>query len=236
MDSQIGVGVIIPSELNRDLDELGLVPSGPQRYTTWGQVGGYFDGDGNVSLEIVKRVLQLRIRFVDTWEPQVAAIKYFLNQEGIKTGKVGCDNKLERRPAFRLEVAGHASVLRVAKAMIPYCIKKAEDLRITIDYLEERITGNQALAAFNEEVRIGRRRGSLREANIPYTRQEGLGISKLESAQKARASHVIEVPPRLQEMIRKDHSHGGLGTYRLSKKYGYSRSVIRRVLHKLPAA
>ena len=35
-------------------------------YSAWEQVAGYFDGDGNVGLELVERVLRLKLRFVDT--------------------------------------------------------------------------------------------------------------------------------------------------------------------------
>jgi hypothetical protein len=206
------------------------MPNTLSGYRTWEQVAGYFDGDGNVGLEIIKRVIHLRLRFVDTWAPQIEAIKLFLNKQQVNTGKVGRDNKIDQWPVFRLEVSQVASVLRVAKAMLPHCVKKAEDLRIVIDYLEGRITGNEAVAAFNEEVKIGRRRGNLREANIPYTREEGLILSKRENAKRARAAYAVKVPLEVEDRIRGDHGKLGLGSYELSKKYGYSRSVIRRVL------
>jgi len=58
--------------------------------------------------------------------------------------------------------------------MLPYCSKKAEDLKIAIDYLEGKITGNQAIARFNEEVKIGRGSGFIRTQNVPYKREEGI--------------------------------------------------------------
>jgi hypothetical protein len=56
-----------------------------ERYETWQQLGGYFDGDGNVGLEVVKYVLRFKLRFSDTWRPQIAAIKSFLNIHDIAT-------------------------------------------------------------------------------------------------------------------------------------------------------
>ena len=199
-------------------------------YTSWRQVAGYFDGDGNVGLEIVKRVLHFRLRFVDTWRPQVDSIKSFLDRNGIVTGQVGCDNKNDRHSVFRVEVAQIASVIKAAKAMRRLAVKKAEDLRITIDYLEGRITGNEAVAAFNDEVVSGRRRGKHREAEIPYTREQGIRLSKLANAKKARAAHAVKVAIEIQEKIRNEHYKMKLGSIRLSKKYGYSQSVIRRIL------
>jgi len=88
--------------------------------------------------------------------------------------------------------------------MLPYVVKKKEDLQIAINYIEGRITGN--------------------------TRDEGLRLSKLENARKARAAYAVDVSNEIQERIKEDHSSGKLGQVRLSKKYGYSVSEIRRVL------
>ena len=208
---------------------------GPEpRYRSWEQVGGYFDGDGNVGLEIIKRVLRLRIRFVDTWKPQVEAIMAFLVNRGIATGRIGQDNKTSKSPAYRLEINQVASVLRTSKELFDCCVKKREDLRIVIDYLEGRITGNEAVAAFNEEVAVGRRRGVARDADIPYTREEGIRLSKLENAEKARSAYAVHVPPPVEELIRSDHTNLRFGAIRLARKYGYSQKVIRRILAGRP--
>ena len=114
--------------------------------------------------------------------------------------------------------------------MLPYVVKKKEDLRITIDYLEGEMTGNEAIAMFNNEVKVGRRKGKTREVSLPFTRQEGLRLSQLENARKARAAYSVSVCPSLQEQIRKGHTKGKLSYVRLSRKYGYSASVTRRIL------
>lgn len=200
------------------------------RYTSWRQVSGYFDGDGNVGQEVKKRVLHLRLRFVDTWRPQIEAVKLFLDLHGIARGRIGQDKKNDRKSVFRLEISAIASVIRAAKAMRRFCVKKAEDLRITIDYLEGRITGSEAVAFFNDEVRAGRRRGEIRYADIPYAREEGIRLSKLENARKARAAYAVNVPEEIQERIRDDHKVMKFGFGRLGMKYGYSTKVIRRIL------
>jgi len=199
-------------------------------YSSWRQVSGYFDGDGSVSLEIVRYVLRFRVRFVDTWRPQVVSIRLFLIQHGITPTGVNQDNKKDRLAPYRVEVGAAGEVLKVAKKMLPFCLKKAEDLRITIDYLEGRITANEAVNRFNEEVRRGRRSGFIRESNVTYTRPEGLRLWQLENARKARAAHAVDVSSDIQNLIREDHNKSGLGFVRLSKKYGYSQSVIKRIL------
>jgi hypothetical protein len=199
------------------------------RYGFWQQVGGYFDGDGNVGLEVVKYVLRFKLRFSDTWRLQIEAIKGHLDSQGIIITALAHEPHSNKKDACRIEVGAIESVLRMAKAMLPYCVKKAEDLRIVIDYLQGRITGNQAIARFNYEVMVGRRSGYIREQNLPYSRSEGLRLSQPENARRARAAHAIKVSCEIQDRIRKDLLELKFGHVRLSKKYGCSASV-RRIL------
>ena len=193
-------------------------------------MAGYFDGDGNVGVEVVKYVLKFKLRFSDTWKAQIRTIKSFLNREGIPTSTLWHETSEGHLDAYRIEVSAIAGVLTAAKAMLPFSVKKAEDLRILIDYLEGRLNGNQAIERFNEEVRTGRRSGFIRGLTLPYTKEQGLRIKQLENAGKARTAHAVNVSPEIQEQIKKDYSQGNLGHVRLSRKYSYSVSVIRRIL------
>jgi len=202
-------------------------------YSSWKQVAGYFDGDGNVGLEVVKRVLRFKLRFVDTWRPQIQSIAIFLARSKIRCGSVGKDGKIGLwQAAYRLDIVEVRSVIRAARAMLPYTVKKHLDLQVVIDYLEGKITGNQALKLFNEEARSGRRRGKIRVQSLPYTRQDGLRMAQLENAKRARAVYAVNVGEETERRIREDHEILGLGHIRLSRKYGCSESVIRRVLGK----
>ena len=201
-----------------------------EEYRSWEQVGGYFDGDGNVGLEVVRYVLRFRLRFSDTWMPQIFAVKQFLNRNSVETTAIWHEKHVSKKDAYRIDVGAVESVLRAAKGLLPFCVKKAEDLRISIDYLEERITGSEAIGRFNHEVRQGRRSGFPREAALPYKRKQGLRLAQLENARKARAAYAVHVPPEVQRSIREDHGALRLGHVRLSRKYGYSASVIRRIL------
>ena len=110
----------------------------------------------------MKYVLRLKLRFSDTWRLQIEAINSFLNGEGISTSSRWHEKREGRLDACRIEVGAVAGVLKAAKAMLPFCVKKAEDLRILIDYVEGRIDGNKAIEQYNTEVRLGRRSGFLR--------------------------------------------------------------------------
>jgi len=199
-------------------------------YHSWRQVSGYFDGDGNLGVEAVKNVLRLRIRFIDTWWHQVEAIRIFLHGQRMRMTRIVVERSAGRSDAYRLEISRVSSVLRSAKAMLPFCIKKAEDLRIAIDYLENRITGDEAIARLNDEVLIGRRSGNIRKVDLPLTRLEGTRTKQLENARMARAAHTVQVEPTTQNRIRSDHRELGLGIISLGRKYGYSESIIRRIL------
>jgi tRNA A37 N6-isopentenylltransferase MiaA len=50
-------------------------------------------------------------------------------------------------------VSAIAGVLAAAKAMLPFCVKKAGDLRTLIDYMEGRISGNEAIEEYNTEIK-----------------------------------------------------------------------------------
>jgi hypothetical protein len=201
-------------------------------YSSWRQVSGYFDGDGNLGVEVVRYVLRMKIRFTDTWRPQVEAVRGFLLRRKLSVGEIGVETTEGRNDAYRVEIAKASDVLRAARAMLPYCAKKAEDLQIAVDYLENRVTGDQAVARLNNEVLSLRRAGIVRQVNLPLTRSQGIRTKELENARKARLAHAINVGEETQNQIRKDHV-GGLGIIRLSKKYGYSQSVVRRILGRL---
>jgi hypothetical protein len=208
----------------------GITETNGEQYQSWQQIGGYFDGDGNVGVEVVKFILRFKLRFSDTWRPQIKTIKDFLNERGLSTSNLWCESSEGHLDAYRIEVVEIRSVLAAGIAMLQYCAKKAEDLRIMIDYLQDKITGNQAIERLNEEVRNGRRSGFIRELTLPYTRSEGLRIKEAENARKARAAYHVHVSDDIQKAIRRDHATQRLGHVKLSKKYGYSVSVIRRIL------
>ena len=178
---------------------------------------------------VVKYVLRFKLRFSDTWKAQIETIGRFLTSQAIRTSNVQHESTPGQLDAYRIDVGALESVLQAGKQMLPYCVKKAEDLRIMIDYMEGRITGSQAIERLNEEVRIGRRSGIIRTAILPNTRGQGLRIAQLENAKTARAAYAVHVDHRIHQ-IRLDHQILKLGYIRLGKKYGYSTKVIRRIL------
>lgn len=152
-------------------------------------------------------------------------------------GRVGLDQDRagNRRPAYRLDVGETASVIMLVRALGSLCVKKSEDLKIALDYLEDRITGDEAASRFNDLIATGRRKGKRRMTMMPYTRRQGLRLHELTNAKRARDAHRVRVDPAVEEKIRNDHLKLGMGETTLSRKYGYTKGVLRRVLRELKA-
>lgn len=154
--------------------QIGLMVDGRflPSYNTWEQMAGYFDGDGNVRAEVRTFVLRVGIRFSDTWKEQLEAVCTFLTNEGIKTGAVGIGGGT-KGPAYRLDIGEEASVLQAIRRLLPLCVKKRADLQIALDYLEDKITANKAMARFEAESIAGRRRGMIRNGTYLSPRKSG---------------------------------------------------------------
>ena len=176
--------------------------------------------------------LRLGVRFADTWRPQLEAIRAFLVRQGLRMGSVGADKNRagNRRTAYRLDIHETRSVLELLGAIELFCVKKRADIRIALDYLEDRATAYETVDSYNEQVRIGRRRGIVRAPRFPYKKSEGHRICELTNARKAREAHMVRLGPEVESEIRDDHRIG-LSYVKLARKYGHSKSVISRILH-----
>jgi len=128
--------------------------------------------------------LRLGVRFADTWKPQLEAIRIFLGKQGIALGPVGTEKRKDGRLMYRLDVGQVRSVIKVMRSLLPLCVKKHEDLRISLDYFENKTTGDEAVERYNFQISIGRRRGIRKTAHLPYTREEGLGLYQKAKCEK----------------------------------------------------
>jgi hypothetical protein len=203
-------------------------------YSSWEQVAGYFDGDGNVRMEVGKFVLRIGVRFADTWRPQLESIRSFLVAEGLVMGKVSRDHDGvgNRQAPFRLDVGENTSVVKLMEKLVGLCVKKRKDLEIALDYLHDRITGDEAVKRFNEQFLSGRRRGKIHASNMPYPRSHGLRHHEIINAKKAREAHRVEVEEPVQAAIISDRLEQGLEFRKLSEKYGLSYGVLKRILRE----
>jgi len=83
-------------------------------YNNWAAVAGFFDGDGNVSVDPREYILHWVVSFSDNWLPQIEQIRGFLVGCGTRVGKprkVGSG-------AWMCEVAEITSLIAMATRML----------------------------------------------------------------------------------------------------------------------
>jgi len=103
-----------------------------------------------------------RLVWVDNCREQLGQLRHFLLTSRISTGEV-----LRRGDGvFTLQVASPQNVLGASKQLLPYCFKKKFELRLTINYYENRITGTETIEGFNSSVRMGVRVGKIRISRV----------------------------------------------------------------------
>ena len=205
-------------------------------YSSWRQVAGYFDGDGNYSItDLSNRPFKLGLQaiFTDQSYEQVFMFRTFLVHRGIVPSNM---LKTSKGTAWMIAIGTVAGVLRASIAMLPHLYKKANEARAVIEYYEDRITGNQLVAVFQEEVLAQRRerRNHVVKVDVPYTFLEGDGIMRERRRQRIRTALEVtraRVTRADFESIRQGHFRDGKRISELQRAYPqYSRETIRRIL------
>ena len=196
-------------------------------YSTWLQVGAYFDGDGTVGLDVQLFTLGLYLEFTDNWLPQLEMVNRFLTQSAVNTYSPAAQPK---NGAFTLKVLRVPDVVEVTKRILPYIWKKESELRTVVDYYGGRLTGDQAVEVFNQEVRVRKRTGRERLVSVPYTYEEGRRLALELSTRRAAEINIVQVPKQIRQAIIRNYLFPGISQEKLALKYGFSRTVIRRIL------
>jgi len=198
-------------------------------------VAGYFDGDGTIATSDISNQpfkLGLSLVFTDQSTEQIANIRNFLINHGIKTSNI---LKTSKGTASIVVVSQIESVKMTLRFMLPHLYKKANEAKAALDYYEGRSTGNDLLAVFAVEVEAGRREKHARKTpvDVPYTWPEGHRLMK--ERRKARLRDAFgrfrsRVTPEDFDRIRHDY-FGGKRLCDLVKEYPqYARETIRRVI------
>ncbi len=209
--------------------QLGSLENSLSKYSTWGQVAGYFDGDGTVGIDVQLFTLGLYLEFTDNWAEQLGAVEAFLSRSGISVYR---PSTITRHGAYTLKILVTHSVVEAAKRMLPYVWKKELELKTTIDYYEGRITGQQVIEVFNEEVNAQKRVGKVRVVSLPHTYPQGRKMAQDFTLQRAVKAKIVEVPEKVRGDIAMEHFGSGTSQEKLAYKYQLSRAVIRRILRE----
>lgn len=205
-------------------------------YSSWGQIAGYFDGDGTIYFSDTSNQpykLSLSLIFVDQSYDQIGNVKEFLNRRHIRTSNI---LKASLGTANMVAISEFNSVKLALKRMLPFLCKKAKEAAAALDYYEGKITGNRLLATFKQEVEAGRRENRPRKValDVPYTRPDGDRIMKRlqnDRLRDALGRYRATLTARDFRSIRIKHFDHGKRICELVREYPrYPRETIRRIL------
>jgi len=115
--------------------------------------------------------------------------------------------------------------------MLPYAFKKEWDLYTAIDYLEDRITGDEAIRRLNVSIESGRREGLFRTVLMPFTKFEGIKISALIGGRRSSAKRA-KLNQEQVELLRSLRGKSGEKYAQLARLFGVSSDVVRTALGK----
>jgi len=205
-------------------------------YSSWEQIAGYFDGDGNISISDLSNIpfkLSLSLIFTDASFEQISMIMEFLNARGIRTSNV---LRTSKGTAWIIAISRYGKVLATLKNMLPHLYKKAIEAESAIDYYEGRITGNDLLKVLSQEVEAGRRERRPHKVivDVPFKFTEGIEVMKEIRRSRLRDAFGrfrAKVTPEDYAAIRREHFERNAKLQELIGMYPeYSKETIRRIL------
>jgi len=198
-----------------------------ESYKTWAELAGYFDGDGTVEFSVDSFTIHIRLAFDENWEKHLQGIASFLRRKGVSAGKV---RKKESFNTWHLVVSNIEGVRRMARALIPHAVKKGRELQAVLSYFRDEITGDQFVNVMNAEVSSGQRTGKLRPNGPRFTHSEGVKASRRMGEAKRRSRRLTPIPQTVVNRILKDWREGNFALAILSRRYGYSPRIVKRVI------
>jgi len=154
------------------LEPIGISPFG-EKPITWEGVALLFDGEGTVTAYVAPRGLVVKPRLTIALKPRqpLERVAQFLKTQGI-------ESRIHLVVVHHLDVARKDDMIKMAKQMIPHSIVKKRQLEALVDYIEDKITGDEFLSILMEEYEKGYRRlpPPIPPYSIPYTHSEGISL------------------------------------------------------------
>ena len=152
-------------------------------------------------------------------------VKEFLRLRGIRTGSMA-----KHGGAWRIEVGTTEGVTRALLEMSPFLYKKRTEARATLDYLSDKISGNDLQRILRAAVRRGDRERIGPFVDIPWTRSEGARKAMEHSWRFAGRKPSLS-PEGQQEVIRRYEAGESQRAIARSKRISQS-TVHRTVSHR----
>jgi len=118
----------------------------------------------------------LGLDWADSYKPQLEGVRNFLISESMRPAKIYALGSVN--PVWHLRMTRIGDLLVALPKIAPLLIKKHDQVAAAIEYLNDRMTGEQIVEAFNGAVRAGTRSGYIRSIKMPLTRSEGVSRGK----------------------------------------------------------
>ncbi len=123
-------------------------------------------------------MIRFAITWTDRYRPQLQHIESFLIKEGLAPSTVRLGSSSIGREAWHLSLWEKGGMLEACKRILPFLDKKRIQVNTLLDYMENRITANEALRTFNQERAGGKWAGKVRSLDMPWTRNEGRRLGR----------------------------------------------------------
>ena len=203
---------------------LTYLTEGRPFYSSWTQTSGYFDGDGAVIPVAQYYNLLFHLTWADTYSPQLEQVKKFLDSEGLHPAKIA-----DGTTAYILSLNRQDEVLVAAKSMLPFAYKKWYDLQTAIQYLENRITGSEAMNRLNESVKARSRSAPIRHVHMPFFRNEGVFAGRALGARRTAEKRKMLNQAQVKEAT--ECREAGMSVKDLMARFGVGRYVIYKAIN-----
>ena len=167
--------------------------------------------------------LTLTVSWSDKDIEIIQHINKFLNQRGI-FAVIGKFRRGEN-VYYELQVSEGNGALLASKLMLPHLDKKWSQVNGAVNYLENRITGDEFIAVLNEAVRTKKRSSSLITRDIPYMKSVGKIL-------RGGRPHMRSLTRDQVETIKHDKEVFGLSYTELAKIYKVDASTVFLSLKK----
>jgi hypothetical protein len=188
-------------------------------------VSAFFDGEGSISLSPGMHSIGISLRFSQVDKRVLDEIAELLSSKGVSGTGVYVQDRTRRHAIHVLVIGSDEGVESTLTMMWPYLRVKSVQAKLTLDYLQDRITGNEFIEAMNGEVQAGRRAGKIYTVDQPYKRSEG--IAKIWNGSLAHARQ------KFREMAKTPDGHRRFGLNAVERNIARGIETRKRILRLL---
>lgn len=202
-------------------------------YSSWKQLAGYFDGDGSLLVRIRIFTINIMANWSDCYKPQIDNVDHFLQSEVMTTPNIFLSNRPKSK-VWNLRLTERGGLLRALNPMLPWLFKKRSQVQAGIDYLEDRVTGDQLIARFNEAINLGMRSSNKIAGKQPWNKRQGTRLAHaLAGRERSDLKHLL-TRSKLKEAAL-GYMELGISVEMLAERYNVNVSELARALQVLAA-